>query len=276
MLIRKALILALGLWSVAATAQPEAGSNELVLTLYNQVEFLQQEVQTLRGMVEEQANQLRRMQTEQRDRYIDIDRRLSEMSGAAASTAPAALPGTTPAVTAPVVTPSLNATAPGNNPAAQPPTTPPGVRVDAAAAETPPAPAATAPQTTDVQMNEQDLYRTALNLLLEQSQYEESIRLFQNYIDRFPQGRLLTNAYYWQGEALILVSRFNEAGDVFTRLITQYPQDPKAAGAMLKLGVVYRQMGNEAQAQQTWRDISAKYPENVTEIRAAQDYLNRQ
>src|SRR5262245_40956781 len=104
MLKRNALILIVGLWSVSATAQVpvvEAGSrrgqpaaaqaqqaqgNELVLQLYNQLESLQGEIQTLRGMVEEQSNQIRRMQTENRDRYLDVDRRLSELSGAGAAT----------------------------------------------------------------------------------------------------------------------------------------------------------------------------------------------
>ncbi len=250
----KALILACALWSAAAAGQVpvvEAGgrgnqaqagnSNELVGTLYTQLEALQQEVQTLRGLVEEQSYQIRRIQTEQRDRYLDIDRRLSELAGTPASGAPpAALPGTT---------------LPG--------------------AEASP-PAAAGSDTASDQMNEQDLYRTALNLLLEQSKYEESVQMFQSYIDRFPRGRLLTNAWYWQGEALILASRFNEARDVFTQLITNYPEDPKAAGAMLKLGVVYQQMGDAVLAAQTWRDIAIRYPKNATEIRAAQDYLNRQ
>lgn len=285
MLKRNALILALGLWSMAATAQVpvvEAGGNntsrggqaqapagnELVLTLYNQLEALQQEVQTLRGMVEEQSNQIRRLQTEQRDRYIDIDRRLSELSGTAAvGGAPqTVLPGVSaitpiPATAATVTTPPFNdlQTTARNSPVA-------------ASSQ----PTVADVQTPDVQMNEQDLYRTALNLLLEQSQYEESVRLFQDYINRFPQGRYLTNAYYWQGEALILVTRFDEARNVFMRLITSYPEDPKTPGAMLKLGVVYRRMGNEALAQQTWREIATKYPENTTEIREAQDYLSQQ
>ncbi|MEY4642824.1 MAG: hypothetical protein RLZZ227_2818 [Pseudomonadota bacterium] len=309
---RNALILALGMWSASATAQvsvveaggrnsqaaPQAGSNELVMSLYTQLEALQQEVQTLRGLVEEQSNQMRRLQTEQKDRYLDVDRRLSLLSGGAAAQTPVLPAGaTTPA--AGVVLPPATGAAPATLPPAggavattpgvnESPTGIPAVRPPSAATVIPlggAAPAATAPpvadtalagtQTDAAQMNEQDLYRTALNLLLEQSQYDESIRLFQAYIDRFPQGRLLTNAYYWQGEALILVSRFDEARNVFMRLVNEYPQDPKAAGAMLKLGVVYQQMGDRAQAEQTWRDIATRYPENVTEIRAAQDYLDR-
>ncbi|HEY0960985.1 MAG TPA: tol-pal system protein YbgF [Pseudomonadales bacterium] len=322
MLHRKALIkalwpvsLALGLWSLAASAQVpvvEAGrgrgqaevaqpqrneqGNDLLMTLYTQLESLQQEVQNLRGMVEEQSNQLRRVQTEQRDRYLDVDRRLSELAGSGATTG--ALPGATsvapgatsepnalrpqtagstlppanaPAATTPPPAVSLGNAAPTD---AAPINQPPQPASETAITQSPP-PAAPGAPAPGADLGEQDLYRTALNLLLEQSQYDQSIALFQSYIDRFPQGRLLTNAYYWQGEALILVSRHEEARDVFTRLITEYPQDPKAAGAMLKLGVVYQQMGDRARAEQTWREIATRYPENVTEIRAAQDYLGR-
>jgi tol-pal system protein YbgF len=300
---RKALILALGLWSMAATAQVpvveaggrnnqaqagQADGNELLLSLYNQLESLQQEVQTLRGMVEEQANQLRRLQTDQRDRYIDVDRRLSELSAGGAAP-PAVTPGvnpptaTLPGATVPPTSPGVVATPPLSDPGlSDTGTRQPQISngtsnvVPLGGATTAPNAAPTGAPTADAQMNEQDLYRTALNLLLEQSQYDESIRLFQSYIDRFPQGRLLTNAYYWQGEALILVSRFEEARDGFMHIMTNYPEDPKAASAMLKLGVAYQRMGDRALAEQTWRDIATRYPENVPEIRAAQDYLNRQ
>lgn len=313
--MKKVFLLVLGLWSSVALAQP-GGNNDLLMSLYNQLEALQQEVQTLRGTVDEQANQLRRLETEQRNRYLDIDRRLSDaargpvtgapgqmpaaINPATGATDPAptgaipgtpmpgtAMPGTTASgttasgtsvsgTTAPGST-TPGTTLPGNVPSAQN-TPPPAIAGNApfnaapgnqATAALPPAAQTTAP------LNEQDLYRTALNLLLEQSQYEESIRLFQSYIDNYPQGRLLTNAYYWQGEALILVSRFNEAQAVFSKILSDFPQDPKAAGAMLKLGVVYQQMGNNEQARQTWREIATRYPENVTEIRTAQDYLNR-
>jgi len=311
MLNRNALILVLTFWSFAAAAQVPVveaggrrgqqeqpaqaeGGNQLLMTLYTQLEALQQEVQNLRGMVEEQANQLRRMQTEQRDRYLDVDRRLSELSGGAAT-----MPGAQGATTLPgapgAVAPS--ASPPGVSPAGTQPAAavaggqfPPSVRNDNANTTPPavslgnsPPPAANTPapaaeagaQPNGSQLGEQDLYRTALNLLLEQNKYEESIRLFQEYIDRFPQGRLVTNAYYWQGEALILVPRLDQARDVFLRIINSYPEDPKAAAAMVKLGVVYQQMGDRERAEQTWRDIATRYPENLTEIRTAQGFLDR-
>jgi tol-pal system protein YbgF len=288
MLNRKALILVVGLWSMATTTQVLAQAqpdNQLLLSLYNQLESLQQEVQTLRGMVEEQGNQLRRTQAEQRDRYLDVDRRLSELSGAAPASsltpggpATGALPGaTTGTTTLPPATGGVQFPPANDRP---PATTPPATFGNAPAptggVTITQTPAPAVGQTADAQLGEQDLYRTALNLLLEENQYDESIRLFQSYIDRFPQGRLLTNAYYWQGEALILVERYEQARDVFSHLITNHPEDPKAAGAMLKLGIVYQRMGNTALAEQTWREIATRYPDNATEIRDAQSRLSGQ
>jgi tol-pal system protein YbgF len=319
MLKRNALMLVVGLWSVAATAQvpvveagsrrgqpvaaqPQAQSNDLVLQLYTQLEALQQEIQTLRGMVEEQSNQIRGMQNDNRNRYLDIDRRLSELSGAGAATGtalPPTLGGNTtgavslpPAMTGGTAQPTFNdppgaSTAPavsfGNTqPAAgvaqgagAPQVTQPGAPAGANGATTA-APAAGAGIYAN--LGEDELYRNALNILLElqPARYEESISMFQSYIQRFPQGRLIANAYYWLGEALILVERFAEARDTFTVVINSYPDHSKAAGALLKRGDMYQRLGQTDLAQQDWRSISTRYPEYATEIREADTRLRRQ
>lgn len=50
--------------------------------LINQIEQLQQEVQQLRGVVEEQAYMLEQFKKSSRDRYLDLDRRISQLSAA--------------------------------------------------------------------------------------------------------------------------------------------------------------------------------------------------
>lgn len=50
--------------------------SQLADMLYQQQQ-LQQEVQQLRGIVEEQAHEIKRMREEQRDRYLDLDRRIT-------------------------------------------------------------------------------------------------------------------------------------------------------------------------------------------------------
>lgn len=321
MLKRNVLFLVIGLWSVAATAQvpvveagsrrgqaaaaqPQASSNDLVLQLYTQLEALQGEIQTLRGMVEEQSNQIRRMQQDNRDRYLDVDRRLSELSGAGAATGTTlpptlggvpgnttggvSLPPTTtgtapfvdpqgaglaPAVTFGNTTSAAGAPSATGNPQGTQPT---GVAPTVASANVAGAPAAG--QGVGAELGERDLYSTALNILLEQQvvRYEESVGMFQSYIQRFPQGGRLTNAYYWLGEALILVERYEEARDAFSVLINTYPDDAKAAGSLLKRGEVYQRMGQRELAEQDWREIATRYPEAATEIREAETRLRRQ
>jgi len=265
------------------TSSSQAGSNnDLVISLYEQLETLQQEVQTLRGIVEEQNFQIKKIQTEQRDRYLDIDRRLSissqngadvatsEVSGAS----PAALLSKTGQAEVSTVDSSIQRSTSAVGESVQANNSTQGTRSEAVPVFVQPA-GAPLPALVG-QMDEQELYRTSLNLLLEQSNYEESISMFQSYIDNYPQGRYLTNSYYWQGEAFILVSRFSQAIDVFNKILSDYSQDPKAAGAMLKLGVAYKQLGDLSLADQTWREIATRYPDSSTEIREAENYLNGQ
>lgn len=62
-----------------APVSPAPVSNNAMQVLYGQIEQLQQEVQTLRGLVEEQGSELNRLKNEQKERYLELDRRLSQI-----------------------------------------------------------------------------------------------------------------------------------------------------------------------------------------------------
>lgn len=296
-----ASVVLLNLWAGAASAQVQVvesglgqapasasatgaggGGNDLLLSLYNQLESLQQEVQTLRGMVEEQSYRLQRLETETRSRYLDIDSRLSAMapldpaaqaSGEGAPPVPGAIVDTSTGDVRTSVgfNPALN-----SSPAGTQNTAPTGFTAGGAAAPAAtPAPATPALDPALQQMPEQDLYRTALNLLLEEGKSAESATMFAVYAQRFPQGRLLPNALYWQGEALILLARYPEAQAAFERVLNEFSTDAKAAGAMLKLGVVQNLLGNRAEAERIWRELPLRFPESASEINLARDYLSR-
>jgi len=67
-----------------------------------QMQILQQEVQELRGLIEEQAYELQQMRDEQRDRYLDLDRRVSAIGqgGGTSIAAPVATSPSANSVTA--------------------------------------------------------------------------------------------------------------------------------------------------------------------------------
>ncbi len=68
---------------LAEAPAPTAPTNPQAEMFY-QMQMLQQEVQELRGLVEEQAYELKRLKQQRLDDYLDLDRRLSGLSGAKA------------------------------------------------------------------------------------------------------------------------------------------------------------------------------------------------
>jgi len=48
--------------------------------LFGDIEVLKQEIQKLQGVVEEQRYELNKLKTEQKERYLDLDRRLSQVA----------------------------------------------------------------------------------------------------------------------------------------------------------------------------------------------------
>jgi tol-pal system protein YbgF len=69
---------------VTSPAAPAAGGGDQnVGNLFLQVQQLQQEVMRLNGLVEEQANELRKLKDQSLERYVDLDKRLSAGGGAA-------------------------------------------------------------------------------------------------------------------------------------------------------------------------------------------------
>lgn len=77
---------------------------------YYQLQMLQQEVQQLRGMVDEQAHEIRQLKQQQLDDYVDLDRRVSQLSKASSTTiAPTATTLSQPVTAAPAATPAASA-----------------------------------------------------------------------------------------------------------------------------------------------------------------------
>ncbi len=60
------------------TEQPAEG-NQRLSQLFYQLQILQQEVQELRGIAEEQTYQLNRLARDQKEQYIDLDRRMAAL-----------------------------------------------------------------------------------------------------------------------------------------------------------------------------------------------------
>lgn len=66
--------------SMSALSQSAPNKQAELGELYYQLQLMQQDLMQLRGLVEEQGNQLRKLQQQRLDDYINLDRRIGELS----------------------------------------------------------------------------------------------------------------------------------------------------------------------------------------------------
>ena len=62
---------------ISGGQRPPQSGDSGVSALFAQLQMLQEELRELRGQLEEQAHQLRRLEQQQKDNYLDLDGRLS-------------------------------------------------------------------------------------------------------------------------------------------------------------------------------------------------------
>lgn len=266
-------------------SQAGASNNDALLLLLDQFTALRGEMETLRGMVEEQAHIITRLQQDSQARYTDLDSRISGLYqelDAAAPAAPSAAPAAAAANAAAIQQPSAPVVSvPGSAPAAVANTSTANANSglsstasDATNMAAPNVPAAglASGSTPPVIMTEQQLYEVALDTLLQQQQYELSIQQFNQYLAQYPNGRFVTNAYYWQGQAYVNLSMFNEARQAFETIITQYPDGRKIEDAMYSLGTVYHRLGDNTRARQMLQDVRTRFP-NTSAANLSDIYL---
>lgn len=228
--------------------------------LYQQLQQLRQEMMQLRGLVEEQAHQLRQLKQQSLDRYIDLDRRIS-------GTSPAVLPadeseetmldgdsstgaagvaagttgvgGTSAAVGATSAAESSGAFSNGGS----------GNMTAAAAAQ--PA-VSTGNPSSD--------YAKAY-ALVRNRQFAEAIDAFNDYVQRYPDDRYTPNAWYWLGELHVAVKPQNLAAstEAFQKLLADYPDNGKVPAAMYKLATVYYLNGQKQKAKEMLTHVIDRY-----------------
>jgi len=70
--------------------------------------------------------------------------------------------------------------------------------------------------------------------------YERSILALYIFVSRWPRHALVSSAYYWIGESLFAVGRFEEAAGLFYRVVTLYTGSVKHEAAVYRLSLIER------------------------------------
>ena len=205
-----------------------SGLSEMLM----QLDALKRENSELRGQVELQNHTIESLKRRQRDLYIDIDQRLSQLQGNSPTTAVPVTP------TAKVLPPPA-------------PTT----------VEPKPVVHKEVRQATTVTSSEEKEYQDAFKLLSPaEKRYPEAIKALTAFLKKYPQSRLADNAQYWLAEANYVSQNNAAALEEFQKLIEQYPNSPKVSGALLKIGYLQAAAGKKELAKKALNEVISRYP----------------
>jgi len=207
----------------AQDSQRNANNSQATAELFYMIQQLQGEVRRLQGQVEEQRHQIERLQQQGRDRYIDLDQRILDLSEKVASQ-PAPAASTT----------GNDSTASGPAPAAR--------------------------EYRQPGAEERKAYEQIQDLIRNQKKYDEAISRIYEFIDEYPEGDLTVNAYYWLGEVYLVKPQLEQAKQAFTIVATRFADHRKAPDAVYKLGVTHDRLGEEEQARRSMQTVIEDYP----------------
>ena len=206
--------------------------------LVNQLDQLQQEVQQLRGIVEEQAYQLKQIKKGARERYLNLDGRIAALSAVPAR--PAALSGVQPSTANP-----------GNS--------------TVSASET--------VALTVAQSAEKALYDQA-RAQIKGRRYIEAVKTLLEMLEKYPEGAYVPYAHYWLGEVYLAlaVPRYQDAEINFLTMLQSFPGHSKTPAVLYKLGKLYDKTDQPVLARKYLNRVADEYPRDSAAA-LAKNYL---
>jgi len=221
-------------------------SSQVLIEQSQRVEQIQQELTSLRGLLENQENQLSLIKQRQRNLYQDIDRRLNdlEIKGGGAV-------GETPASAIAMPSSSIGLPSAGS----------------------PSSASAVSPPALSNDKNGKSAYTQAFNTLKE-GRYKQAIEEFKAFQKNYPESAYGANAQYWLGETYSVSRDYKTSLSEFQRVVSEYPESNKVEGALLKIGFTYYEMQDWVSAKSALELVINKYP-GTTVARKAKERLQR-
>lgn len=247
------LALAIGFSTPAAAQQADLNvTADLVL----QVQELQDEVRTLRGQLEEQSREIENLKRRQRDQYLDLDQRISDLRNGQPMAAPAAGAAAAQAAAGQGPAPGPSAPAAGDVPEVRAP-----METESAvtAIGEPQARSQAAASSPD---DEKAAYDQAFQALKD-LRYADAAEEFQAFLTRYPGSDYADNAQYWLGESYYVTRNYDLALKSFQDLLDHFPDSPKAPDALLKIGYTHYELEQWDSARAALTQVQEQYPEST-------------
>ncbi|CAD5107354.1 tol-pal system protein YbgF [Zestomonas carbonaria] len=211
-----------GAYAGGGVVTPTSAQGELFM----QLQQLQDEVSRLRGMLEEQQNEIQRLKRESLERYQELDSRLAGGAAAGGAAQQSQAAGAVNANGTP--TPPANQSAAANNEPGDP--------------------------------AKEKLYYDAAFDLIKARDFDKANQAFSAFLRKYPNSQYAGNAQYWLGEVSLAQGDLQGAGQAFARVSQAYPQHAKVPDSLYKLADVEQRLGNTDKAKGILRQVISQYP----------------
>lgn len=209
--------------------------------LFFMLEQLQMEVSTLRGLVEEQSFEIQQLKENDKSRYRDLDNRLLDLSrrvnegGATGSN-------------------SSNSDASYRTPAVVP----------AAESASVASPVATrSPMASDAPTEEQKRAYQEAYAFITEKKFDAAIERFHAFLEKYPEGDLAGNAYYWLGEVYLAQPQLDQARQSFLVVVNSFPAHRKVSDALFKLAVTFDRLQDSASSERYLNEVLTRFPDST-------------
>jgi tol-pal system protein YbgF len=103
--------------------------------------------------------------------------------------------------------------------------------------------------------------------LVRKADYPAAEKALRAFVDHHPKDRLAGSAQYWLGETYFARGRYLEAAGAFAEGYKRWPNSPKAADDLLKLGVALARANQKQNACLAFGQLNHDFPHPGTAIR---------
>ena len=104
-------------------------------------------------------------------------------------------------------------------------------------------------------------YQTALDLF-KAAKYREALAAFESFIKTYPKSAVLAGAHYWAASAYMQLREFGKAAEAFSKVYLGWPNDAKAADAMLGQANCLELAGDNRGMRNALTAVVDTYPES--------------
>jgi tol-pal system protein YbgF len=112
-----------------------------------------------------------------------------------------------------------------------------------------------------------DLYAQALKAFNE-LEYPIALTLWDEMADNYPEHKLVSHAFFWQGEAYYQMQDFDNAILKYNKVIEKYPESSKYPSALLKAGLACFALNKNKEGELRLNKLIEKFPDRAEAKRA--------